>query len=127
MKRRSLRVTTDNDEFVGVSHSERDDTFTIAGSNGGDSEVSFSERQSGILATWIANLQAKLQLTPGTKRRSLRLKTENGDNFKVTHSTRTGSITLKGGDWEDNSTVTLSPRQSNIFIAWFPLVQAKTA
>lgn len=57
MKKRSLKLTTDDGDVVTLSHSEKNGVFTLG--VGDDNEtiaVSLSRRQTGILMDWLSRL-----------------------------------------------------------------------
>ena len=49
-----------------------------------------------------------------TKRRSMRLTTDAEETVKVSHSERSGSLTIE----TDSESVTLSPRQTDVLFNW---------
>lgn len=124
-KARSINLTTDEETGLYIKHSERDSSISFSGINGGETDVYLSPRQTDIFLDWATKLQAKLALSPGTKRRSLRLKSIESDEVKFSHSIRTGETTITADDDFDNSCVVLSERQTAIFLGWVSLLKAK--
>ena len=60
--RRSLRLKTNDDDSIKINHSEKSGvvTITLEDEIGTETELTLSERQTGILVYWFKRLNDKL-------------------------------------------------------------------